>query len=318
MLRTLVDMDLITDIINSQPLIPILAFFSVIGIGVSILLFSKGKSKVLKSKLEADSRVQPGRDLSPRKSGLLRTLEQIGNFASHGKASNTLWEQLVQAGYLNARAPAIYTGIKMLLFACGLVAGAILIMPRDTAFVTKLTLISMCGAVLFFIPNLVLLQQRKKRRDEICMYLPQAVDLLEICVSSGIGLNMAWNMVAGEIQHVSSVLSNEMALTNFEIHLGANRAEAMRRMAGRTGAEELASLAAILIQTDRFGTSMAAALRQFARSMREERSFKAEENAEKMAVKLVVPMVLFIFPAVIIIITGPAIITIFRDMLLRT
>ncbi|MBN2270328.1 MAG: type II secretion system F family protein [Sedimentisphaerales bacterium] len=307
-----------TDIINSEFLIPTLVFFSIIGIGVSILLLRSRKSKILKSKLEDNKLVTPGRAPTPRKSSFLQTLEKIGNFASHGQTSNTLWEQLVQAGYLNAKAPAIYTGIKMLLFACGVAVGVILIMPKDISLSTKLTLISMCGAVPFFIPNLVLLQQRKTRRDEICMYLPQAVDLLEICVSSGIGLNMAWNMVASEIQHVSTVLSNEMALTNFEIHLGANRAEAMRRMATRTGAEELASLAAILIQTDRFGTSMASALRQFARSMREERSFKAEENAEKMAVKLVIPMVLFIFPAVIVIITGPAIVKIFRDMILRT
>jgi tight adherence protein C len=160
------------------------------------------------------------------------------------------------------------------------------------------------------------MQQRKARRDEICLFLPQAVDLLEICVTSGIGLNMAWNMVANEIQQVSTILSNEMALTNFEIHLGANRAEAMRRMASRTGAEELSSLAAILVQTDRFGTSMATALQEFAKSMREERSFKAEESAEKMAVKLVIPMTLFIFPAVLIIIIGPAAVSIFRDMIM--
>ncbi|MHC4743966.1 MAG: type II secretion system F family protein [Planctomycetota bacterium] len=123
-------------------------------------------------------------------------------------------------------------------------------------------------------------------------------------------------MVANEIQQVSTVLSNEMALTNFEIHLGANRAEAMRRMAERTGAEELASLAAILVQTDRFGTSMGTALREFAKSMREERGFKAEESAEKMAVKLIIPMVLFIFPAVMIIIIGPAVVSIFRDMIM--
>lgn len=310
------EMDRTMGIIESEMLIPVLTFLSVIGIGVSVLLFRKGKSKVLESKFEDHTWTGPSQSRSRKKSSFLQVLEKVGNFASHGRASTTLWEQLVQAGHFTAKAPAIYTGIKMLLFVGGVTAGAIMIMPTDFSFATKVTLISVGGAVLFFLPNLVLLQQRKARRDEICLYLPQAVDLLEICVSSGIGLSMAWNMVAGEIQQVSSILSGEMALTNFEIHLGADRAEAMRRMAGRTGAEELASLAAILIQTDRFGTSMATALREFAKSMREERSFRAEESAEKMAVKLIIPMVLFIFPAVLIIVVGPAIVTIFRDMLL--
>lgn len=309
-------MDQLKDIMQSEMLIPVLAFLSVVGIGVSILLFRKGKSKALESRLEETVWSVPGKSASQEKSGILRVIEKVGNFASHGRASTTLWEQLVQAGHFTAKAPAIYTGIKMVLFAGGIAACAVGLMPTDIPFMTKTMIISAGGAVLFFIPNLVLMQQRKTRRGEICLYLPQAVDLLEICVTSGIGLNMAWNMVANEIQQVSTILSNEMALTNFEIHLGANRAEAMRRMSNRTGAEELASLAAILVQTDRFGTSMATALQEFARSMREERSFKAEENAEKMAVKLVIPMTLFIFPAIMIIIIGPAVVSIFRDMIM--
>ena len=301
-------------VLKSDMLIPVLTFLSVVAAGVSIMMFRRRKGQMLESRIQESAWTATKLERPRKKSTFPHLLERIGNVASHGQASTTLWEQLVQAGYISTHAPAIYTGIKLLLFAGGLVAVTILVMPLDISFPTKAALISVGGAVLFFIPNVVLLLQRKKRRDEICRYLPQAVDLLEICVSSGIGLNMAWNMVSNEIQQVSSVLSGEMALTNFEIHLGASRAEAMRRMAGRTGAEELSSLAAILIQTDRFGTSIATALREFAASMREERSFKAEENAEKMSVKLVIPMVLFIFPAVLIIIVGPAIISIFKVM----
>lgn len=309
-------MEQLKEILQSEMAIPLLAFFSVIGIGASIILFRNRQNKTIESRLKAQNWSEPVTSTSKEKSGILRVIEQIGNVASHGKASTTLWEQLMQAGYFNSKAPAIYTGIKMLLFAVGVGVSGMVLMPMDVSFTQKMMMMSASGAVLFFIPNLVLMQQRKARRNEICLFLPQAVDLLEICVSSGIGLNMAWNMVASEIQQVSTVLSNEMALTNFEIHLGANRAEAMRRMADRTGAEELSSLAAILVQTDRFGTSMATALREFAKSMREERGFKAEECAEKMAVKLIIPMVLFIFPAVMIIIVGPAIVSIFRDMIM--
>ncbi len=303
------------DIISPEMLIAVLTFLSVVALGLSMLLFRKDRGRMLESRLKDDIHAGTDQARSQTKSGLRQMLAEIGNFVSHGRASATLWEQLIQAGYFSAGAPAIYTGIKILLFVGGLVAAAMLITRMDVPLVTKAAMISVGGAIPFFLPNIYLLLKRKRRCDEICLYLPQAVDLIEICVSSGIGLNMAWNMVAGEIQHVSSVLSNEMALTNFEIHLGANRAEAMRRMAGRTGAEELSSLAAMLIQTDRFGTSVAAALREFAASMRDERGFTAEENAEKMAVKLIIPMVLFIFPAVLIIIGGPAIITIFRTIL---
>ena len=303
------------DIISPEILIAVLTFLSVVALGLSMLLLRKDRSRMLESRLKEDIHTGTDRTRSQTKSGPRRTLAGIGNFVSHGRASATLWEQLIQAGYFSAGAPAIYTGIKILLFVGGLAAAAVLITRMDVPLMTKAAMISVGGAIPFFLPNIYLLLKRKHRCAEICLYLPQAVDLIEICVSSGIGLNMAWNMVANEIHQVSPVLGDEMALTNFEIHLGADRAEAMRRMAGRTGAEELSSLAAMLIQTDRFGTSVAAALREFAASMRDERGFTAEENAEKMAVKLIIPMVLFIFPAVLIIIGGPAIITIFRTIL---
>jgi len=128
---------------------------------------------------------------------------------------------------------------------------------------------------------------------------------------------MAWNIVSDEIHHVSEVLGAAMDLSNFEIHLGASRTEAMRSMALRTGADQMSSLAAILVQSERFGTSVALALKEFASSMREERRMIAEENAEKMAVKLVVPMVLCIFPAVIIVTIGPAAINIISTLVVQ-
>ena len=296
-------------------IIPVLTFFSVIAIGASILISRERKRKTLESRLQDSIWTGIGKTTSGKKTSFLQFLEKVGNLASHGHASASLWEQLVRAGYISTGAPAIYTGIKMLLFIVGLVAAAILVVPMQTYIATKITLIFLSGAIAFFIPNIIILMQLKKRHDEICQHLPEAIDLLEICVSSGIGLGMAWNIVADEIQHVSPILASAMVLTNFEIHLGASRVEAMRHMAVRTGVDELSSLAAILIQTDRFGTSIADTLRVFATSMREERSFTAEENAEKMAVKLIVPMVLFIFPAVLIIVAGPAAITIAKVMI---
>ncbi len=305
------------DVYGGRPemLVALLCFVSVIFIGSAILFFREQHKSVVRRRLAMAGHAAASEAV--RKSRLLRLLEQVGNFVSHGHASTNLWEQLIRAGYLGRNAPAVYTGIKILLFLGGLVGTAILVMPTDKSMIQKMWMISLGGIAPFFVPNLIVLTKEKKRREEIRHYLPDVVDLLEICVSSGIGLDMAWNMVAGEVHHVSPVLATAMDLSNFEIHLGASRTDAMRNMAMRTGADQLSSLAAILVQSERFGTSVAVALREFAASMRDERRLMAEEGAERMAVKLIIPMVLFIFPAVIMVTVGPAVVKIARTLLFQ-
>jgi tight adherence protein C len=293
--------------IKYEMIIPLLTFFSVMAIGASILISWREKRKILEKRLQGGTLLEPGKEAARGKSRFLQFLEKVGNLASHGHASTNLWEQLVRAGYLGTAAPAMYTGIKMVLFLIGFVTTVALVVPLKMYFVTTITVSFLGGVILFFVPNVVILVQLRKRHDEMYQHLPEAVDLLEICVTSGMGLDMAWNIVSDEIQLVCPTLASAMALTNFEIHLGASRTEAMRHMAMRTGVDELSSLAAILIQTERFGTSIAATLRVFAASMREERSFTAQENAEKMAVKLLFPMVLLIFPSLLLTAVGPAV-----------
>jgi tight adherence protein C len=288
--------------------IPGLTFLSVMAVGISILLLKTRKKKLLKTRLQGDSfeSAYGIKQTEKRKSGLLQFFEVIGNYVSHGRSSTSLWEELIQAGYYSKAAPAVYTGIKMLLFLIGVGCATAILLPMQLHPVKKMNLVFAMGVCLFFVPNIVLKVHLKRRHDEICLHLPDAVDLLEICVSSGIGLSSAWNIVANEINNVSPVLGEAMALTNFEIHLGVSRVDAMRRMAARTGVEKLSSLAATLVQTERFGTSIASALKEFAQSLREERYFTAEEHAEKVAVKLLFPMIFFIFPAIFIVTTGPA------------
>jgi tight adherence protein C len=133
-------------------------------------------------------------------------------------------------------------------------------------------------------------------------------------VTSGMGMDQAWNAVTDQIRGVSPTLADEMALTNLEMHLGASRAEAMRHMAERTGATELGSLVVCLAQAERFGTSMQTALRNFAGSMREARSYRAQEAAEKMAIKLLFPMVILVFPPAVIVMAGPAVMKLFKAL----
>jgi len=306
--------DIRIDAAGPEVLVAVLAFVSVLFLGASILFVRQQRRKAMRKRLETTGSLA-GSTGSESKS--LRFFEQIGNFISHGHASTSLWEQLIRAGYMSQGAPAIYTGIKMLLFTIGLTVTAFFVLPGPGNGVQKTVLISIGGLVPFFMPNLAVLARERKRREEIRLFLPDAVDLLEICVTSGIGLDMAWNMVADEIYHVSPVLGNAMDLSNFEMHLGASRTQAMRNMATRTGAEQLASLAAILVQSERFGTSVAAALQEFAVWMRDERHMTAEEKAEKLPMKLLFPMALFIFPAIMVIAIGPAMIHISRTLLIQ-
>ncbi len=289
--------------------IPILIFLSVLAIGISLLLAHRQRQAMVGIKLQDSRFVKlPGKE-KLKQFSFLRLMARIGNLVSHGNASKTLSEQLVRAGYIGSAASAVYTGVKILMFILGLVVMTVLLMPTNFSGIQKNILIVIAASILFFIPNFIVVAQLVKRREEIRLHLPQAVDLLEICVSSGLGLDMAWHVVSEEIQQVSPILANAMSLTNFEMNLGAGRVAAMRHMAERTGATELSSLATILIQTERFGTSIAETLKIFANSMREARTYTAEESAEKMTVKLIFPMALFIFPAVLVTVAGPALIT---------
>lgn len=300
---------------SPQALVALLAFASVLFLGAGLLFLREQRRRTLGRRLpRADFPYGP----PPGRGGrFLKFLEAVGNVVSHGHASTSLWEQLIRAGYMSRAAPAIYTGVKILLFAVGLAVAVALVVPTNYTPTQKISLIALGAVVPFFVPNLIVLHQVRRRREEIRQYLPDVVDLLEICVSSGIGLDMAWNLVSQEIHHVSRVLGTAMDLSNFEMHLGASRTEAMRSMALRTGADQMSSLAAILVQSERFGTSVAAALKEFAASMREERRMTAEENAEKMAVKMIIPMVLCIFPAVVVVTIGPAAINIVRSLMPR-
>ncbi|UCD49274.1 MAG: type II secretion system F family protein [Phycisphaerales bacterium] len=301
------------DTLGPQLIVGVLAFVAVIFIGATVLFWREQRRKAAAKRLRSTGAPEAPQPVI-RESRILRSLERIGNYVSHGRASTGLWEQLIRAGYMGRGATAVYTGAKIVLFAVGITVAVVLVWDMEADMTRKFMLITLGGAVPFFMPNWFVRFQERKRQEEIRQFLPDAVDLLEICVSSGIGLDMAWNMVSAELHHVSPVLGNAMDLSNFEIHLGVSRTQAMRNMSIRTGAESLSSLAAILVQSERFGTSVATALQEFAGWMREERNLTAEEKAEKLPVKLIFPMTLFIFPAILVVATGPAWIALFRAL----
>lgn len=263
-----------------------------------------------------ESQDRDGRDGDTARPRLLFTVQRAGEIVSQGKASAGLREKLASAGYHGHSAAAIYLGAKVLLFGAGVTFFGLLLLEfrESIGLPTLYMLTALAGGVFFFVPDLAVGIARDRRRKNIRRHLPDAVDLIEICVSAGLGLDQSWNSVAEEIRRVCPTLADEMELTNLEISLGASRAVAMRHMAERTGAEDISSLVALLVQSERFGASIVDALRTFATTMRETWSRRAEEGAEQMAVKMLFPMVLFIFPALLIVMVGPAVLGFIQAM----
>ena len=167
----------------------------------------------------------------------------------------------------------------------------------------------------FYLPDIWLRQKTDKRKEKILNALPDALDLLVVCVESGMGLDSAIYRVAQEMRLNSPELSDELQLMNLELRAGKSRRDALKNLALRTNLEEINSLVTLLIQTDQFGTSMADALRIYSDSYRTQRYQRAEELAAKLPVKLIFPLVVFIFPALFVVLLGPAGISIYNALL---
>jgi len=164
----------------------------------------------------------------------------------------------------------------------------------------------------FYLPNLWLRLKIARRKEKIIKGFPDALDLMVVCVEAGVGLDAAIYRVGEEMKLSNKVLSEEFKLLSLELRAGKQRGEALRNLALRTDLEDVNSLMTLLIQTEKFGTSIAQALRVYSDSMRTKRYQRAEEMAAKLPVKLVFPLVFFIFPSLFIVILGPAAIRIVR------
>ena len=295
----------------NQILVPILVFISVGTIGAALLISRAARQQRLRLRMEEFGPIADTMDVRHDDSfGIAKVFEAIGSLFASKDSSNDVQKKLAQAGYFTPSAPSIYTGARLMTLTIGLVTAAAFVMPTELSTLVKLAIIFGGGWVASLIPSLWVDFRKSQRSQQIRHHLPDAVDMLEICVSAGMGLDMAWNAVAEEIRRVSTNLADEMALTNLEIHLGASRAEAMRHMADRTGSDDINSLVSTLVQSERFGTAVSDALRTFAQSMREVRQARAAEAAEKMGIKMLFPMIAFILPSILIVMGGGAVIKI--------
>jgi len=240
-------------------------------------------------------------------------LEALGSRLRPGgtrAASATV--MLIQAGHRSDGALASYLASRLLL-GVGMGVAPMLLLPPFGVQASVILLIAVyMAAVGYLLPLLHVKRQQRARQKEIQYALADALDMLVVCVEAGLGLNQAMVRVADEIGHVSTVLSEELLLTNTEIRAGTPRDVALRQLADRTGVDDLSSLATMLIQTDRFGTSVARSLRVHSDVLRQKRRQRAEEAAAKTAIKMVFPLVFCIFPAMFVVILGPGMIQIVR------
>ena len=179
----------------------------------------------------------------------------------------------------------------------------------------KLALLLSAATLAYYLPNLVLTHLVELRQRQIFENFPDAADLMLVCVESGLGLDAALQRVTDEIRLKSLALAEELQLVTLEIRAGSTRAEALRNLARRTGVEEVVTFSTMLVQADRFGTSMGDSLRVFSEEMRSRRRFRAEELAAKIPLKLLFPLVFFIFPSLMLVLLGPAFIQVYRVLI---
>ncbi|PMS22125.1 type II secretion system protein [Trinickia dabaoshanensis] len=225
--------------------------------------------------------------------------------------------RFMRAGFRDKAAPAYFFAAKTLLALALPAISLAFAAPRFSAGHTLdalFVLLAAC-ALGFYAPNVVLSQLTTRRQRAIIEALPDAVDLMTVCVEAGLGLDAAMLRVTEELGSKSPTLTTELHLVLLELRAGAGREKALRNLAARTGVEDIDTLTTMLIQADRFGTSIGDSLRVYTDSMRTKRRMKAEEQAAKIALKLLFPLIFFIFPTLIVVLVGPAAIQIYRHLL---
>lgn len=214
--------------------------------------------------------------------------------------------RLMKAGLRSDQAVPIYYGLKLFAGTLALaVAGPPLVFRYGFESSTYVVAAA-AGAIGFYLPDFMINRQGKKRAEAIFLSLPDALDLMVVCVEAGLGLDAAMRRVTGELGQSSPVLCEEIAISNFQIQMGRPRKDVLRDLGVRTGVDEVRALAAVIIQAEKFGSSISSALRVQSDAMRLRRRQLAEERAAQTSVKIMLPLIFFIFPGVFVVLVGPA------------
>jgi tight adherence protein C len=312
--------------VDTQTLLPVVVFLIIMGgIWYALSLLSSRTTRA-EERLERFGRSRSMSDIDlgsqqrvERFAGLKEAASSLGGALEPQSdlEKNNLKIKLANAGFRSESAPSVYHGIRLISLLVGLGLGVIVFGVKYGMTTKAAQFILVTAGLGFYVPAVGLWYLRSKRQKQIFLSLPDALDLMVVCVESGLGLDAAMRRVTDEMKGHASVLAEEFALANLQLQMGRPRREVLHDLGVRTGVDDMRSLAAILIQADRFGASIAQALRVQSDSMRTRRRQIAEEKAAKTAVQLIFPLVLFIFPGIFVVLVGPAAIQISRNLLTR-
>jgi tight adherence protein C len=306
-------------------LISVLVFSGILIIGWGVWSHMQSRQKVNDWSIRAKGQslshgaLQKNDSQSSLKDQGMKLLERLGqvNKPKDQAVTTRLRASLATAGYRNPRAIVIFLGTRIflaILFGLAfLVFGSEVMQGKDPMYFP----IVLIGVMVmgFYGPQLWLSNTINKRKERLVNGFPDALDLMVVCVEAGLGLDQAISRVGHEVKQGHPDLGEEFILLNLELRAGLSREQGLRNLVNRTDLDDIRSLVALLIQTDRFGTSIGQALRVHSDSMRLKRRLKAEERGAQLPVKLMIPLILFIFPALMVVIIGPGAISLFRNLM---
>lgn len=308
--------------LNVEQLLPFAIFGLVAAFGIWLTTYLSGRTTRAMERL--DEFKNPGlrrdKEKDTKADAMTKMLEKATPaFAKPLQPKNEyeaskIKAKLGAAGFRGESAVSVFLGLKFMGLMAGLVLGG------GTALIfsgiTQRTLFTaiIAAGFAFYLADIIVYLVGSSRKEKIFLSLPDALDLLVVCVEAGLGLDQAMRKVSDEMKTTYPVIAYEFGLANFQLQVGRARHEVLHELGSRNGVDDLRSLASILIQADKFGSSVAQALRVQSDSMRVRRRQIAEEKAAKTAVKLIFPLVLFIFPGIFVVLVGPAAITMVNQM----
>lgn len=292
-----------------------ITFLAVVGVGAALLYaFHSGGAavagRVASFQAPSAAGIKKSRFAEKQKTQASALLASLGKHLPANSRKESSQLLMLRAGYRNANATLAMNGVKFLL-PVGLAA----LVFASGAYRSNPFLFLMIAVIVgYLLPEFWLVWRIRVRQRRIRRGLPDALDLLVICIEAGLGLDQALLRVSQELRITHPELSDELQLVNLEMRVGKTRLESLRELARRTGLEDIKALVAMLIQTDRFGTSVAQSLRVHADDLRMKRKQRAEEVGAKTSVKMVPALVFFIFPALMVVILGPAVLSLLKQL----
>jgi tight adherence protein C len=306
---------------STAHLLFLLIVFAIVGglAGLAMMIFSprtiRERLQVFMGKAEV-SQLESGGGWVERVAKVAQPFTKL-SLPEEGWEKSALRTMFTNAGWRTPAAPTLYFASKTVL-ALGvpsIVALGLALFGKQLPGKQFMFLLFACAALGYYLPNVVLSKLAQRRQREIFETIPDALDLLTVCVEAGLSLERALIKVAAEIHIKSLVLAQDLQLVLMEMRAGFTKEKALRNFALRTGVDDVDTLVAMLIQSERFGTSMGASLRVHSDNLRTKRRMIAEESAAKVALKLMFPLIFCIFPTVLMVLIGPAAIQIMRTLM---